>query len=207
MPDLTGASTDSAGTSVTGSLNVPTGPTSAGRFVVEFFTSPSCDDTPSPGGFGEGATPIGSISVPAADQSAPGTFAFTADGLDPTNVDDVITATATDASGTGNTSELSGCVPVVASSGGSSADLSVSGSVAPDPVAGNGSLTYSLTVHNEGPDPASDVTFTNDLPTGVNLDSATMSAGSCVGVLQTVTCNLGQVDRSANDVAVTIVER
>ncbi len=206
MPDLTDASTDAAGTSVTGSLTVPTGPTPAGAFVVEFFTSPSCDDMPSPGGFGEGAAPIGSISVPAVDQSSPGTFAFTANGLDATNDGDAITATATDASGAGNTSEFSGCVPVVASSGGNSADLSVWGSVAPDPVAGNGSITYSLTVHNDGPDPATDVTFTNDLPLGVNLASATASAGSCAGVMQTVSCNLGIVDPGdANDVTVTIV--
>jgi uncharacterized repeat protein (TIGR01451 family) len=201
MPVLTAASSASGMSRVTGSLSVPSAV--AGQFVVEFFTQNSCDTRPAPGGFGEGARPIGSVSLAAASTPGPSTISFTANGLGNANVGDVITATATDGFGSGNTSEFSACMPVVAGNG-TSADLSASGSVAPVDVAGGGTVTYTLAAHNAGPDPATDARLVSELPPGLNLSSATSSAGSCPASGFTITCDLGTVD-PGTDAPVTIV--
>ncbi len=202
-PALSSAAGGANDTTVSGSLPVSAAQIAAGQYILEFFDSPSCDTLPAPGGSGEGAMPIGSISFPASTTPGPGTLTFTANGLDSTNVGDVITATATDAAGLGNTSELSTCVPVVQGSSAASADLSVAGSVVPTSPAGGDVLTYTLVVHNAGPDTASDVVLTNVLPAGLNLDSMDPS---CIAVTFTVTCNLGSVDPGdAHNVTVTIV--
>lgn len=85
-----------------------------------------------------------------------------------------------------------------------SADLSVSGSVSPDPASGGATLTYGLTAHNEGPDAAAGTTLVGELPPGLSLSSTSTTAGSCVAVASTVTCDLGTVDPGPVDVRVTI---
>lgn len=62
----------------------------------------------------------------------------------------------------------------------------------PDPVFENGSLTYTIWVYNYGPDDATDVCVTDNLPDGVTFVSATPSQGSCSGT-SSVVCNLGTV--------------
>ncbi|MGZ5295438.1 MAG: right-handed parallel beta-helix repeat-containing protein [Actinomycetota bacterium] len=203
-PDLLSAVSSAGTTTVTGSLTVPSA--EAGELVVELFSVASCDDEPSPGGFGEGARPIGSIPLPAAAQPGPVTVPFVASGLLDEDVGNFITATATDGFGSGNTSEFSACVEILDDTGTTSADLSVSGSVFPDPASGGGTITYAFTVHDEGPDPAADATLVSELPPGLNLDSMSTSAGSCIATDLTVTCHLGTVDLGpVNDVHVTIV--
>ena len=202
MPVLSAASSASGVSRVTGSLSVPSAV--AGQFVVEFFAQNACDTKPAPGGFGEGARPIGSVSLAAAPTSGPSTIAFTANGLGNANVGGVITATATNDFGSGNTSEFSACMPVVAGNGTTSADLSAGGTVTPVDVAAGGTLTYTLTAHNIGPDPASDVQLVSQLPNGINLSSATSDAGSCHATGLTVMCALGTVDPGA-DAHVTII--
>ena len=201
MPQLSAASSASGATRVTGSLSVPSAV--AGQFVVEFFAQDACDTRPAPGGFGEGARPIGSASLAGASTPGPSTIAFTTNGLDNANVGSFITATATDGFGSGNTSEFSACIPVVAGND-TSADLSAAGSVSPVDVAGGGTVTYTLTAHNIGPDPATDAKLVSELPPGINLSSATSGSGSCAAVGFTVTCDLGTVDPGA-DAQVTII--
>lgn len=202
-PGLLSAVSSAGTTTVSGSLTVPSAP--AGELVVEFFSVANCDNEPSPGGFGEGAKPIGSVAVPTGP--GPATVPFTAGGLSDVNVGNFVTATATDGAGSGNTSEFSACAEVVGSTGTSSADLSVSGSASPDPAFGTGTITYAFTLHNEGPDPATATTFASELPPGLELDFMSSSAGAgCIAVVFTVTCDLGTVDPGpANDVHVTIV--
>jgi uncharacterized repeat protein (TIGR01451 family) len=75
------------------------------------------------------------------------------------------------------------------------ADLSVTKTDSPDPVAARGQLTYTLTVRNDGPAAATGVTLVDTLPDAAFV-SATTSQGSCArsgkgkadGV---VTCELG----------------
>lgn len=93
-----------------------------------------------------------------------------------------VTATQTDASNN-NTSELS-----TADQYSQAANLSITKSDSPDPMAANHNLTYTLQVANAGPGNATDVTVTDDLPAIVTFVSA--SAG-CSEASGTVTCDLG----------------
>jgi uncharacterized repeat protein (TIGR01451 family) len=90
-------------------------------------------------------------------------------------------------------------------------DMSVTKTASPDPVARGGTLTYHLTVTNNGtpamPATTSGVTLTDTLPAGVTFVSATPSSGTCSGTA-TVTCNLGIFPSGATasvDIVVTVV--
>jgi len=72
-----------------------------------------------------------------------------------------------------------------------SADLTISKADSPDPVSVGSSLTYTLQVQNLGPDPASGVIVTDELPKGVDFVSATASPGQCSRKGRKVTCALG----------------
>lgn len=63
----------------------------------------------------------------------------------------------------------------------------------PDPVNVGSTLTYTIRVENLGPDVATDVTVTDELPKGVDLVSATASAGQCTAKGRKVTCQLGSI--------------
>jgi uncharacterized repeat protein (TIGR01451 family) len=86
---------------------------------------------------------------------------------------------------------------------GAGADLGVSMTAAPNPVAAGSNLTYSITVTNNGPDSAQGVAVTDALPAGVTFVSATASTGSCSGTT-TVSCNLGTFANAAT-ATITIV--
>ena len=83
----------------------------------------------------------------------------------------------------------------------SSADLSITKSDSPDPVTAGATLTYTLTVTNNGPSDATGVIVTDPLPAGITLVSATASPGSCGGA---VSCNLGTLASGAS-ATITIV--
>jgi uncharacterized repeat protein (TIGR01451 family) len=72
--------------------------------------------------------------------------------------------------------------------------MSITKADSPDPVARGGTLTYHLTVTNNGmptmPATTSGVTLTDALPAGVTFVSATPSSGTCSGT-STVVCKLG----------------
>ena len=83
-------------------------------------------------------------------------------------------------------------------------DLSVSIVDSPDPVNAGDSLTYTLTISNNGTVTATNTVITDTLPAAVNLISANATQGSgCSGSSQ-ITCNLGNVAQGA-PAAVTIV--
>lgn len=87
----------------------------------------------------------------------------------------------------------------------SSADLTVSGSVSPDPAPGGGTITFGFSVHNEGPDPATGTTLVGELPPGLRLLSASASAGSCAAPVSIVTCDLGSLAPGTADIRVEII--
>lgn len=72
-----------------------------------------------------------------------------------------------------------------------SADLTISKADSPDPVSVGSPLTYTMQVQNLGPDPASGVTVTDELPKGVDFVSVTATSGQCTRKGQKVTCGLG----------------
>jgi len=76
------------------------------------------------------------------------------------------------------------------------ADLSITKADSPDPVTAGQNLTYTLTVRNNGPNPATGVTVTDTLPSGATARSTSASQGSCSGTT-TVTCNLGNLASGA----------
>jgi uncharacterized repeat protein (TIGR01451 family) len=83
------------------------------------------------------------------------------------------------------------------------ADLSLANADSRDPVMVGNSLTYTLTVSNEGVDTAEGVVLTDTLPNGPSFVSADASQGTCAGT-STVTCNLGTIAANAT-ATVTIV--
>ena len=79
------------------------------------------------------------------------------------------------------------------------ADLSILKSDSPDPVTSGGVLTYTLAVHNAGPDSASGVIVTDTLPTGYAVTSVTPSQGSCSDTSAPgIQCELGTMANGAN---------
>jgi uncharacterized repeat protein (TIGR01451 family) len=63
------------------------------------------------------------------------------------------------------------------------ADLSVTKSDSPDPVTAGDNLTYTVTVMNNGPDPATSVTVTDDLPAETTFVSCSSTGGGVCGGL------------------------
>lgn len=84
-------------------------------------------------------------------------------------------------------------------------DLGVSKVDSSDPSRAGRDLTYTLTVTNNGPNPATGVTATDTLPSGLAARSSTASQGTCSGTT-TVTCALGDLASGAS-ATVTIVIR
>jgi uncharacterized repeat protein (TIGR01451 family) len=80
------------------------------------------------------------------------------------------------------------------------ADLVLTKSDAPDPVIIGSDITYTLTIANLGPAPATAVTLTDTLSAGLTLVSATPSQGTCAGA----TCSLGSMPAGAT-ASVTLV--
>jgi uncharacterized repeat protein (TIGR01451 family) len=79
------------------------------------------------------------------------------------------------------------------------ADLSLNKTDSPDPVTTGGTLTYTITIHNAGPDPATNTIVTDDLPSAVTFVSATTTGGgSCSRTGGKVVCDLGTVTTTAD---------
>jgi uncharacterized repeat protein (TIGR01451 family) len=57
----------------------------------------------------------------------------------------------------------------------------------------NGTVTYTLTVTNRGPDQATNVQLADPAPAGVQYQSASTSQGTCAVTPALVTCNLGTI--------------
>lgn len=89
------------------------------------------------------------------------------------------------------------------------ADLKVTKTDAPDPVAVNGHLTYTISVENLGPSPASGVTATDRLPNGVDVVSVAGPRG-CTTQAARLVCPLDSmapvgVDYGGSAATITVV--
>jgi uncharacterized repeat protein (TIGR01451 family) len=85
------------------------------------------------------------------------------------------------------------------------ADLSIIKSDSPDPVTVGDTLTYTLTITNNGPDSATNVVVTDTLPNSVTFVSAMASPGSCSESGGIVTCNLGNLAVGQAIVTITVI--
>ncbi len=72
-----------------------------------------------------------------------------------------------------------------------SSDLRIVKADSPDPVNVGSTLTYTIQVQNIGPDAATGVTVTDQLPKGVDFVSAAATSGQCARKGRKVTCDLG----------------
>lgn len=94
-----------------------------------------------------------------------------------------------------------------------SADLRIAKVDSPDPVAAGATLTYAIEVDNLGPNAATNVTVTDQLPRNVDLVSATASVGQCAAKGRKVTCSLGTIPAvngmyvTARQVTITVIPR
>jgi uncharacterized protein (TIGR03437 family) len=86
---------------------------------------------------------------------------------------------------------------------GTSADLAITISGAPNPVMINNQLTYTLTVTNNGPDPGVGVRVTDTPPDGASLVSSAASQGSCSGA-SVINCDLGNL-AAGSSATITII--
>jgi uncharacterized repeat protein (TIGR01451 family) len=85
------------------------------------------------------------------------------------------------------------------------ADLAITKVDSADPSRAGRNLTYTIAVTNNGANPATGVTVTDTLPSGLSARSSTASQGSCSGTT-TVTCAVGDLAVGAS-ATVTIVVR
>jgi uncharacterized repeat protein (TIGR01451 family) len=85
-----------------------------------------------------------------------------------------------------------------------SADLGVTVADFPDPVTVGGTLTYTITVGNGGPDPASGVTLVDSLPAAASFVSSTPPAPTCNLAGSVLTCGLGALG-AGGSATVTVV--
>ena len=91
-----------------------------------------------------------------------------------------------------------------------SSNLRITKSDSPDPVRVGSQLTYTIGVENRGPDPATGVIVTDNLPSTVDLVSASGPGGPCAQQGQSVRCPIGSlapvgVNYGGTLTAVTIV--
>lgn len=127
-----------------------------------------------------------------------------ATGQDATGVASSKTGTSPMATMSENLSGSSAWTIAVISIRALGADLSITKVGSPEPVLQNTTLTYTLTITNNGLQNASIVNVLDTLPTQVTLVSASTTQGSCSQIVGAVSCSLGTVLNGAT-VTVTIV--
>lgn len=78
------------------------------------------------------------------------------------------------------------------------AELTLAKAASPSVVAPGSALSYSLVVTNAGPEDATNVVLTDELPDGVTFQSATPAEANCQENAGTVTCNIGTLAAGAS---------
>jgi len=82
------------------------------------------------------------------------------------------------------------------------ADLSMAKADSPDPVAASGTLMYTLTAKNDGPDTAKNVQVTDTLPSGVSYVSDDSGCAHTAGI---VTCEIAELmPTEAKEIKITV---
>jgi uncharacterized repeat protein (TIGR01451 family) len=75
----------------------------------------------------------------------------------------------------------------------------------PDPIAVDALLTYTLNVSNLGPNPATNVSVSDTLPSNITFVGVTTTQGTCMPGVGTVNCNLGSIANGGSAVITIII--
>jgi uncharacterized repeat protein (TIGR01451 family) len=168
FPILTSATTLAAGTvNIQGSLNSTANTT----LRIEFFSNPSCDAA----GNCEGRTFLGTTDV-TTNASGNASINATLSAAVPGGSAVTATATRLNVTTPTSTSEFSSCITSIGL-----ADLMVAVSDSPDPVVVGSQITYTITVTNNGPDPAANITVSENLPSSLQFSTCPSTAGGTCG--------------------------
>jgi uncharacterized repeat protein (TIGR01451 family) len=165
-------------------------PLPVGMTFVSCSTSQGTCTGPAVGANGTVAASLGSIPNPGfalvtivATVTAPGGTSL---------INTAVVSSTTADTNLGNNTDNETTTVTAAPAG---ADLSVVKVSSPSPVSTGGILTYTIQVHNGGPDPATGVIMSDAIPSGTTFSSCVSSQGTCtgpaVGTNGTVTANLG----------------
>jgi uncharacterized repeat protein (TIGR01451 family) len=114
------------------------------------------------------------------------------------------TATVSSATNDPNGGNSSGAAPAVALAP-ASADLSIAKTTTQTTAQTGNLVTYTITVSNAGPSPATSVVVNDTLPAGLQFVSATPSQGTC-NAASPLSCSLGTINSGAN-ATITLVTR
>jgi uncharacterized repeat protein (TIGR01451 family) len=174
-PVLTSVTGDAATTTVQGTYSGPANT----AILFQFFASPFAD----PSGRGEGQVFLGAATV-TTDGS--GNVNFVATLPTGTAPGQPVTAVAIDP--TGNTSEFSRFRPRATAT---QTDLAVEVSSSATSVIAGQDVTYTVTVTNAGPNPATNVSLVSGLGAGSVLRSVTLSKGTFSAATGAVEASLG----------------
>ncbi len=173
FPVITSVSSAGGSTTVTGTLNSEAGKS----YLIQFFAN----DLPDPSSHGEGQQLLGETTV-TTDGSGNASFNPTLPlAVTPTQF---VTSTATRLDAEGAPLETSEFSEV-------RADVSLTKSDAPDPVAVGQDLVYTLIVSNAGPFPAINVSLSDTLHGSVTFVSASTTQGTFTQTGTNVTFSLG----------------
>ncbi|PYX34324.1 MAG: hypothetical protein DMG80_02830 [Acidobacteria bacterium] len=143
------------------------------------------------------------LAALAAAASSPITLVVQVSGITPsgTVISDTASVSATTSDpGAANNSATA----LVAVGTGTNADVSITKTAAPSPVAQGNLLTYTLIATNNGPASATNVTVVDVLPSVLRFVSVVTTAGTCSQAANTVTCQLGTL-ASAGTATINIV--
>jgi uncharacterized repeat protein (TIGR01451 family) len=186
-PTISVVTTTSGTTTVQGSIKAAANTT----YNVDFFSNTSVD----PSGFGQGRTFVGGTTV-TTDNTGNGKF--TANTTSAVALNNFVASTATDNSG--NTSEFSNNGLNIAPT----AALTMTGAGTPNPVAAGGFLNYTFTITNGGPSTATNVMFSDTLPSGFTFVMATSTQGNITQSGGVVTGTLNSLN--ANTTATVTIQ-
>jgi uncharacterized repeat protein (TIGR01451 family) len=146
-----------------------------------------------------GTLPTCTIGILASGASASCTSTVTATTVGALTQTMTVSGNETDPNTANNSSSVSTTVnPSTA------ADLNLTLTDSPDPVKKGAKLAYTVTVKNNGPQTAHNVSLTDTLPANIVFEQVTTTRGSCSGTA-TVTCALGTIASGATaKVTITI---